>query len=320
MSETLILGIESSCDETAAAVVADGVRELSSSVASSEGLHARFGGVVPEIACRAHLESLIPVLSSALTDAKCSLSDLDAVAVTNRPGLVGALLIGTSAAKALAWALDKPLLAVDHLHAHIYAAHLAADVPYPHVSLVVSGGHTNLYLVSSAIEYRLLGATVDDAAGEAFDKVAGLLGLLTPQSYHGGPVIDRLARSGNPRALDFPRSLLDRDSLDFSFSGLKTAVLYRCCGQDSARRVPLSLTPQQLADVVASFQEAVVDVLVEKTLRAARRFNCPTITVGGGVAANSRLRTRLADAASRTTQVAHEHRQRGGLGGGVATG
>ena len=303
MPPAVVLGIESSCDETAAALVADGRRPLSSVVASSEALHARFGGVVPEIACRAHLEALIPVLSDALDQAQYSLDDVDAIAVTNRPGLVGALLIGTSAAKALAWAARKPLLAVDHVQAHIYAAHVTDDLDYPHVALVVSGGHTNLYHVTGPLNTKLIGATIDDAAGEAFDKVAGLLGLLTPESYHGGPVIQRIAVSGDPKAVHFPRSLMDGDSLDFSFSGLKTAVLYHCCGQDASRSAAASLDRQQIADVAASFQEAVVDVLVAKTLRAARRHHCQSITVGGGVAANARLRERLTQAARRESRT-----------------
>lgn len=304
MSPTRVLGLETSCDETATAVVVDGRQVLASTVASSERLHARFGGVVPEIACRAHLESLVPVLCTTLEKSGMTLEAIDAVAVTNRPGLVGALLVGVSAAKTLAWVLEKPLLAVDHLQAHIYAAHLGGEeVPYPHVTLIVSGGHTSLFLVTGPLEAEMLGATIDDAAGEAFDKVANLLGLLTPESYHGGPVIQRAATVGNPAAVHFPRSLLDGKSLDFSFSGLKTAVLYYCHGQDAGRGLDPTIVGQKLSDVAASFQEAVVDVLVEKTLTAARRFQCRTITVGGGVAANGRLRTRL------TAAAAHEERR-----------
>ena len=299
MGSVTVLGIESSCDETAAALVVDGREELSSVVASSESLHARFGGVVPEIACRAHLESLVPVLSSALDEAGFSIDEVDAVAVTNRPGLVGALLIGTSAAKALAWVIGKPLVAVDHVAAHIYASHMAdEEIPWPHIALVVSGGHTNIYHVTGPLDAELLGATIDDAAGEAFDKVAGLLGLLSDRSYHGGPVVESTALGGNAKAVDFPRSLMEKRSLDFSFSGLKTAVLYHCCGQDASRKAAASLSPAELADVAASFQEAVVDVLVEKTLRAARWHDCRQITVGGGVAANGRLRERFNEAAA----------------------
>lgn len=297
MGSVTVLGIESSCDETAAAVVVDGREEVSSVVASSESLHARFGGVVPEIACRAHLENLVPVLSSALDEAGLSIDEVDAVAVTNRPGLVGALLIGTSAAKALAWVIGKPLVAVDHVAAHIYASHVAQEVPWPHISLVVSGGHTSIYHVTGPLDAKLLGATIDDAAGEAFDKVAGLLGLRSNESYHGGPVVERTALDGNAKAVNFPRSLMKKGSLDFSFSGLKTAVLYHCCGQDASRKAPPSLSAGELADVSASFQEAVVDVLIEKTLRAARLHESRVITVGGGVAANGRLRERFNEAA-----------------------
>jgi len=199
-----------------------------------------------------NLESVIPVVSTALEEAGVTLGEIDAVAVTNRPGLVGALLIGVSAAKALAWAAEKPLVVVDHLQAHIYAAHMSQTrlgggketVGYPHVSLIVSGGHTSLYYVTGPLEWELLGATIDDAAGEAFDKVAGLLGLLGPETYHGGPVIERTGRTGNPGAVDFPRSLLDGKSLDFSFSGLKTAVLYYCHGQDAGKGLDPNLTGQ----------------------------------------------------------------------------
>ena len=287
-----ILGIETSCDETAAAVVEDGVRVLSSVVSTQYELHRRFGGVVPEIACRAHIEHVLPAVAEALEQAEVDRTELDAVAVTTTPGLIGALLIGVTAAKALSWALDVPLLAANHLHEHIYAAWLSGQAPsLPAVSLVVSGGHTSLFLTAGPLDHRLLGGTVDDAAGEAFDKVANILRL----GYPGGPVIDRVAASGNPRAADFPRSWLEADSADFSFSGLKTAVLYHCLGTNPSRADIESATygEQFVADVAASFQEAVVDVLAGKALAAVERHAAASLIVGGGVAANSRLRARF---------------------------
>lgn len=294
----LVLGIETSCDETAAAVVEDGQEILASVVASQDALHAEYGGVVPEIACRAHLETIVPVVDRCLHDARADLSDIAAVAVTNRPGLIGALLIGLSSAKALAFSRSLPLVGVNHLHAHMYASIMSKppDVAmrFPAVSLVVSGGHTSLFLTHSPIRHDLLGATTDDAAGEAFDKVASLLGL----GYPGGPAIDAAAKRGDPRAVDFPRSRLKDKPLDFSFSGLKTAVLYHCRGQDSSMRGSArDMAEEEVADVAASFQEAVVDVLVEKTLEAARRTAAKAVLLGGGVAANSRLRSQLPAAA-----------------------
>ena len=292
-----VLGIETSCDETAAAVVDDGRVLLAGEVASSSRLHVRFGGVVPEIACREHLRSIIPVVAVALEEAGTSPEAVDGVAVTNRPGLVGALLVGTSAAKALAWAWNKPLVVVNHIEAHIYAAHMAfEDLDYPYVALVVSGGHTSIYLVRDVFTYELMGATIDDAAGEAFDKVAKVLGLLG-EHLHGGPVIETLAREGDAAAIDFPRSLIDK-GFDFSFSGIKTAVLYRAHGQDaSPKSAPATLNRVELADIAASFQEAVVDVLTAKLVRAARTAGVTRMVVGGGVAANGHLRTKLTCAA-----------------------
>ena len=290
----LVLGIETSCDETAAAVVRDGVDILSNIVASQVPLHLQYGGVVPEIACRAHLETLPHVIDSALKDAGASLNDLGAIAVTTTPGLIGALMIGLTTAKTLSWLLDAPLVSVNHVEAHIYAVRLDhPDIGYPVVSLVVSGGHTSLYLSRSHCDHALLGATTDDAAGEAFDKVASLIGL----PYPGGPAIDAAAKKGNRNKIRFPRTLLSSESLDFSFSGLKTAVLYHCCGQDMKnmdRRRPLG--EREIADLSASFQEAIVDVLVEKTLHAARHTGVTGVAVGGGVACNSRLRERLTQA------------------------
>ena len=286
----LILGIETSCDETSAAVVKDGKEIVSSIILSQDVLHRQFGGVVPEIACRAHLESIVSVLNSALSDAKVQLAEIDAIAVVNTPGLIGALLIGVTAAKTLCMALDVPLLAINHLHAHIYANNLEhEDICYPTTSLVVSGGHTTLFLSESETKHTPLGWTIDDAAGEAFDKVSKILGL----GYPGGPVIDKLARCGNRRAVTFPRAYLEKDSLDFSFSGLKTAVLYHYRGQDAKTSGSKTPSDQEIADIAASFQEAVVDVLIDKTVLASRMYNVRGIALGGGVAANSRLRQRL---------------------------
>jgi len=286
----LILGIETSCDETSAAVVKDGREIVSSIILSQDALHRQFGGVVPEIACRAHLESIIGIVNNALSDAKVPLAEIDAIAVVNTPGLIGALLIGVTAAKTLCMALDVPLLAINHLHAHIYANNLEHEnILYPTISLVVSGGHTTLFLSESETKHTPLGWTIDDAAGEAFDKVSKILGL----GYPGGPVIDKLARCGNRRAVTFPRAYLEKDSLDFSFSGLKTAVLYHYRGQDAKTSGSKTPSDQEIADIAASFQEAVVDVLIDKTVLASRMYNVRGIALGGGVAANSRLRQRL---------------------------
>jgi N6-L-threonylcarbamoyladenine synthase len=283
------LGIETSCDETAAAVFTEEPRILASVIASQTDLHARFGGVVPEVAARAHLQRLLPVIDESLRQAGVRLDQIGCVAVLNTPGLVGGLLVGVSAAKMLALALDVPLLGANHIEAHIYACRLAAgrDI-FPCVGLVVSGGHTSLFHCRSPLQFELLGATVDDAAGEAFDKVAAILRL----GFPGGPAVERAAATGNPTAFRFPRSFFHEERLDFSFSGLKTAVLYNVCGQDLTQ--PASLpTGQQLADVAASFQEAVVDVLVDKARLALRRIGQRRLAVGGGVAANRRLRESL---------------------------
>jgi N6-L-threonylcarbamoyladenine synthase len=290
-----ILGIETSCDETAAAVVADGTRILSSIVASQEHLHAKYGGVVPEIACRAHVEAVVPTIDQALERADLHLADLDAIAVTTRPGLIGALLIGLSAAKTLSWLADRPLVAVNHIEAHLYAPALEAPLGYPLVGLVASGGHTAILHATSPIDIEVLGTTTDDAAGEAFDKAAAILGL----PYPGGPAIDRAAADGDPTAIAFPRTMLERESLDFSFSGIKTAVLYHCRGQNARGSEGKPPAAAEVPDIAASFQEAVVDVLVAKAIRAALSRDVATLVAGGGVACNSRLRTRLADEASR---------------------
>ena len=291
-----MLAVESSCDETAAAVIDSDLNILANVVASQTDLHQRFGGVVPEIASRAHVTNILPVIDEALRKSDAKLDDLTAIAAVTHPGLVGSLLIGLTAAKTLAAALDLPLIAVDHLQAHIFACRLAAgrDI-FPAVGLVVSGGHTNLYDCKAPLEAELLGSTIDDAAGEAFDKVAAILGL----DYPGGPSIERAARDGDPRAYDFPRAFWKQDRLEFSFSGLKTAVLYRVAGQQAKTVDPSSLTRQQVADVAASFQEAVVDVLAEKCGQALQRLGYRTLCVGGGVAANSRLREKLTEVAAR---------------------
>ena len=286
-----LLTIETTCDETAAAVVTDDFRILASVVASQDELHRRFHGVVPEIAARAHVERILPVIDETLRKAEIALTDLDAIAVAHTPGLAGSLLVGLIAAKGLCLALNKPLIAVNHLHAHIYACKLAAarDV-FPCVGLIVSGGHSHLYQRDPATQFRYLGGTIDDAAGEAFDKVASMLGLPFP----GGPAVSKAAAHGNRAAYTFPRSFLkDEDRLDFSFSGLKTAVRYAIAGPGKLDFSSLNLDDQTIADVAASFEEAVVDCLVAKTLLAARRTKLQTVCVGGGVAANRRLRDRL---------------------------
>jgi N6-L-threonylcarbamoyladenine synthase len=283
-----ILGIETSCDETAAAVVRNGRDVLSSVVASQTKLHEKYGGVVPEIASRAHIEKIYPVIAEALLQAGVGKETIDAVAIANQPGLTIALVVGVTAAKTLSFVWGKPLIAINHLHAHLQSAMLAeTNLELPAVALVVSGGHTSLYDCRSPLELTLLGSTVDDAAGEAFDKVASILKL----PYPGGPSIEKIARKGNAKAIRFPRSMLGRDSLDFSFSGIKTAVLYYCRGQDmkGADRVD-SMSEQEIADIAASFQAAVIDILVKKTQRAVDRVGAGTVLLGGGVAANGALR------------------------------
>lgn len=294
---TLILGIETSCDETAAAVVADGVRVRSSVVASQHHLHERYSGVVPELASRAHLELILPVVRDALAEAGIGYRDLDAIAVGNRPGLIGSLLVGVSAAKALAWSLGVPLLGVDHVAAHLHAGLLdATAVQFPALGLVVSGGHSSLYRMASAGELERIGKSIDDAVGEAYDKVGVLLGL----PYPGGPNVDHLAAEGDDRAFDFPMSLPRRDSLDFSFSGLKTAVLYavrpppRREGGVSVAVPQPELTPTRRANIAASFQRAAVSTLLRKLGLALDRHPVRSVLVGGGVSANSRLRRELA--------------------------
>jgi N6-L-threonylcarbamoyladenine synthase len=351
-----ILALETTCDETAAAIVTDRLTVLASVVASQDDLHRRFGGVVPEIASRAHVERILPVVDEALHKANLSLAQIDAVAVANTPGLAGSLLVGLVAAKAISAARGIPLIAVDHLQAHVYACRLAAgrDV-FPCVGLIVSGGHSNLYRCCGPLSFEFLGGTIDDAAGEAFDKVAAMLGL----PYPGGPSIQRAAESGNPRAYAFPRAFLAEERLDFSFSGLKTAVRYaiekkgpgvrgqgsevrgqgsevrgqgsevrgqgsEVRGQRSELRRqiteepaiqestppipgpwPLTSDPSFIADMAASFQEAVVDCLVGKAFAALKQTDMHILCVGGGVAANSRLRQRLQEEAERQQVQLH---------------
>jgi N6-L-threonylcarbamoyladenine synthase len=286
-----ILGIETSCDETAAAVVADGRVVKSSIVASQTKLHEKYGGVVPEIASRAHIEKIYPVIVEAIAQAGVTKDDIDAIAIANQPGLTIALVVGVTAAKTLSLMWGKPLIAINHLYAHLQSAMLTNDaIEPPAVALIVSGGHTCLYDCESPLELRLLGSTIDDAVGEAFDKVATILKL----PYPGGTSIEKAAAKGNPKAIKFPRTMLGPQSLDFSFSGIKTAVLYHCRGQDmkGEDRVD-SMSEKQIADIAASFQAAVIDVLLEKTQRAAERIGANTILLGGGVAANSELRRRL---------------------------
>jgi N6-L-threonylcarbamoyladenine synthase len=288
----LVLGVETSCDETAAAVVEDGCRVRANVVASQIATHAQYGGVVPEVASRQHVATIVPVIETAIGDAGVQFRDLDAIAVTAGPGLVGALLVGVETAKALAFALGKPLVAVNHLGGHLAAAFLEHAPPhapptYPHLALLVSGGHTALIRIDAPGATRLLGATRDDAAGEAFDKVGKMLGL----GYPGGVAIDKLAATGDPRAVALPRALAGRDDLDFSFSGLKTAVATLLARRELPR-------DQELNDFCASFQAAVVDVLVRKSRRAREKEGLSALVVCGGVAANRGLRAALAVAAA----------------------
>jgi len=285
----VVLGIESSCDETAAAVVRDGRVMLSNVIASQVDVHAQYGGVVPEVASRKHIEAIAPVIVQALGDARLTLAEIEGIAVTRGPGLIGSLLVGLSAAKAIAFARSIPLVGVNHLEGHVAAVFLTdTQPPFPFVALVVSGGHTTIYLVEGFQRFVVLGRTRDDAAGEAFDKAAKLLEL----GYPGGVVIDRMAKQGNHDAFPFPRGM--RDSVDFSFSGLKTSLLMRLKKRGSP------FTAEELPDMVASYQEAIVDVLVEKTLRAAAKNSISRVVICGGVAANSRLRERFRNDASRS--------------------
>ncbi len=291
MKPRIILGIESSCDETATAIVRDGRDVLASVVHSQIDKHAAWGGVVPEIAGRSHLEAIRPVLSEVLAEANMSHTDLDAIAVTARPGLLGSLLVGVTAAKALCWAWGKPLIDVHHIEAHAYAALMSLDAwEFPYITLIVSGGHTSLYRTDSPLEHTLLGCTRDDAAGEALDKGAAMLEL----AYPGGPSIEKAGAEGDPKAYAFKLPMLDRDSLDFSFSGLKTALLYKLKGPGGKRTDPTLPESQNLSGMAASFEYAVAETLSRKCARACAQTGIPRVLVGGGVARNSRLRARMA--------------------------
>ena len=281
----IVLGIESSCDETAAAVVEDGKNILSNVVSSQVAFHRKYGGVVPEIASRKHVETIVQVIRESLDEAGLTLNEIEGIAVTRGPGLVGSLLIGISLAKSIAYVKNLPLIGVNHLEGHINAVFLEdRGLEFPFVGLVVSGGHTNLYHVKGRGDYEFLGQTRDDAAGEAFDKVAKLLGL----GYPGGVIIDKMAKEGNAAAINFPRAIIAKDSFDFSFSGIKTAVLHYVKRQEG------KIDDGHKNNIVASFQEAVVDVLVTKVIRAAKKCKVDKVSLAGGVAANTRLREKIA--------------------------
>lgn len=286
-----LLSIETTCDETAAAVISRDRQVLSSVVASQEALHQRFSGVVPEIAARAHLERIVPVIDEALQRAGITSKQLQAIAVATEPGLPGSLLVGLSAAKALSWAWQLPLVTIHHVHAHIYACQFITTKPiFPCVGFVVSGGHTNLYKCHSSSQWEYLGGTIDDAAGEAFDKVAVMLGF----PYPGGPAISKVAEQGDPKSIPLPRPMLDDSStLNTSFSGLKTAVRYKLVGNGKQDFSKLNLSPQFIADMAASFQAAVVECLVGKAELALKKTNLKRLCVGGGVAANRSFRDAL---------------------------
>lgn len=284
MDDVLILGIESSCDETAAAVVKNGRTALSNVINSQIDIHKRYGGVVPEIASRCHIEAINTVIDEALKNANVTFDDIDAIAVTYGPGLVGALLVGVSTAKALAYTLKKPLVNVHHIKGHICANYVAhSDLKPPFICLVASGGHSHIVYAKDYLEYEIMGMTRDDAAGEAFDKIARVLGL----GYPGGPKIDALAKEGNPHAVEFPRVKMAEESLDFSFSGVKTAVI------NHIHKLEQKGEEYNKADIAASFQEAVTDVLVSHTIEAAQRKNLDKIVIAGGVASNSALRDKM---------------------------
>jgi len=288
----LVLAIETSCDDTGAAVVLDGRKILSNVVSSQVSVHKKYGGVVPELASRKHIEMIVPIVTEALEKAGVTLKEVDGIAVTQGPGLVGSLLVGLSFAKSLSFALGIPFVGVNHIEAHLSAIFLEEKPPkFPFVGLVVSGGHTSLFRVDGFGKFRRLGQTRDDAAGEAFDKVAKLLGL----EYPGGPIIDQLSTEGNPKAIRFPRASLGKDSFDFSFSGVKTAVV----NYVKARPEPPGGFPEEvIRNIVSSFQEAVVDVLVKKTFQAAQHEGLKRVVISGGVAANRVLRQRMEEEAS----------------------
>ena len=282
--DTFILGIESSCDETSASVVKNGREVLSNVISSQVDLHKKYGGVVPEIASRKHVELIMPVINQALDEAGVTMEQIDAIGVTYGPGLVGALLVGLTAAKAIAFALNKPLVGVHHIQGHIAANYIQyTELEPPFICLVASGGHSHIVLVESYHSFKILGQTRDDAAGEAFDKISRAIGL----GYPGGPLIDKNAQQGNSNAIQFPRVYFDNGCLDFSFSGLKTAVL------NYLNRAEQTGEPINIPDVAASFQQAVVDVLVRNTVAAAKHYKVNKIAIAGGVAANSQLRKEM---------------------------
>ena len=291
-----ILAIESTCDETAAAIIDADLSVLGSCVASQDDLHVRYQGVVPEIAARAHVSRILPVIDESLKMAEIGLQDLDAVAVANTPGLAGSLMVGLTAAKTICMTQDLPLIAVNHLHAHVFACQIDQQKPvFPCIGMIVSGGHTHLYRYPSPIEDEYLGGTIDDAAGEAFDKVASMLGL----PYPGGPAVSRIAELGNPKAFQFPRSFLRDKRLDFSFSGLKTAVRYAIAGPGNVDLSTIEIATETRNDLAASFQAAVVDCLVAKALQATQQTGIKRLCVGGGVAANQLFRKDLESACER---------------------
>lgn len=276
-----ILGIETSCDETSAAIVASG--ETLSNVISSQTVHNYFGGVVPEIASRIHIQIISKVVQDALVKANVKIEEVDGIAVTYQPGLIGSLVVGTNFAKAISIRYNKPLVPIDHIEGHIYSGFLEGkEINFPFITLVVSGGHTALFLVHSFNKYEMIGSTRDDAAGEAFDKIGKLLGL----GYPAGPIIDKLAKNGDPKKYHFPRGLINSDDLDFSFSGLKTAVRYFV-----QNNYPSGIPENELNDICASVQEAIVDVLIQKSMKAIESYKTSTFVIAGGVSANSRLRS-----------------------------
>jgi N6-L-threonylcarbamoyladenine synthase len=285
----MILGIESSCDDTSAAVIKEDKTLLSNIISSQVDFHTKYGGVVPEIASRKHQECIIPIIKEALFKAGITLNDIDGISVTQGPGLVGSLLVGINAAKSIAFSRKLPIVGINHLEGHMLAPYLENAINFPNITLVVSGGHTNLYKVSDFGSYTLLGSTRDDAAGEAFDKVAKLLEL----GYPGGVVIDRLSKLGDPSFIDFPRPMIKDPSYDFSFSGLKTAVRYYI-----EKISESELTDMKINNICASFQAAVVGILTAKTIRAAKEHHTDTITLTGGVAANSLLRSQMTEKAA----------------------
>lgn len=284
----IVLAIESSCDETSVAVVKDGV--ILSNIISSQYFHSKFGGVVPELASRAHLKSISNLTREALTQADKEMNDIDAIAVTKEPGLIGSLIVGSNFAKGLALRYGLPLVPINHIEGHLFSGNIEHDENFPFISLVVSGGHTALFYVKSYTDYEILGLTKDDAAGEAFDKIAKLLGL----PYPGGPEIDKLAKKGNKKTFDFPRSMMHTGDFNFSFSGLKTSVRYFV-----QKNYPKGVPDEILPDMCASVQSAIVDVLVHKAVSAARIMNVKTIIISGGVSANSELRERLEEQAGK---------------------